>query len=106
MTRKRQPGIVREPPAEYRATTRVSATDASRGFSELLNRVRYRGETFIIERGGAAIGELRPVAPTRFTGADLLALLKSLPRVDDGFFDDVERAIAEQPTLPESPWER
>ncbi|MDX1500839.1 MAG: hypothetical protein R3325_00650 [Thermoanaerobaculia bacterium] len=42
----------------------------------------------------------------RFTGPDLLALLRSLPPVDDGFLDDVERAIADQPGLPESPWER
>ena len=105
--RKRRPsGVLREHPTEYRASRRLTATEAARGFSELLNRVRYRGESFIIERGGVAIGELRPAAPVRFTGPDLLALLRSLPPVDDGFFDEVERGIAEQPELPESRWER
>ena len=99
-------GLVREAPGEYRASRRLTATEAARGFSELLNRVRYRGESFLIERGGVPIGELRPAAPVPFTGADLLALLRSLPPVDDGFFEDVERAAAEQPGLPESPWER
>ena len=99
-------GLIREAPAEYRTSRRLTATEAARGFSELLNRVRYRGERFIIERGGVPIGELRPTAPVPFTGPDLLALLRSLPPVDDGFFDDVERAAAEQSGLPESPWER
>ena len=103
---KRTPGWVREAPTEYGATRRLSATEAARGFSELLNRVRYRGERFVIERGGVAIGELRPAAPVRFTGADLLALLRSLPTVDEQFFDDVEAVARNQPRLPESPWER
>jgi antitoxin (DNA-binding transcriptional repressor) of toxin-antitoxin stability system len=84
----------------------VSATEAARNFSELLNRVRYRGERFLIERGGVTIGELRPVAPVRFTGRDLLALLRSLPSVDDSFFDAVEAAARHQPQVPETPWER
>ena len=103
---KRPPGWVREAPTEYRAARRLSATEAARGFSEILNRVRYRGERFIIERGGVAIGELRPAAPVRFTGADLLALLRSLPTVDEEFFDDVEEAARNQPGLPDLPWER
>ena len=110
MSRKREsktpPGLVRESPAEYRAARHVSATEAARGFSELLNRVRYRGESFVIERGGVAIGELRPAAPVAFTAADLLALMKSLPPVDPEYLDDVEAAARSQPRLPESPWER
>jgi antitoxin (DNA-binding transcriptional repressor) of toxin-antitoxin stability system len=99
-------GLVREAPAEYPAARRLSATEAARNFSELLNRVRYRGETFIIERGGVAIGELRPAAPVRFTGADLRALLRSLPPVDDAFLGAIEEAARSQPRLPEPPWER
>ena len=97
--------VVREPPSEYAGARRLSATEAARNFSELLNRVRYRGERFVIERGGIAIGELRPVAPMRFTGRDLRALLRSLPSVDASFFDDVEAAARNQPRAPEVPWE-
>lgn len=97
------PSLVRESPSEYRVAGRLSATEAARGFSELLNRVRYRGESFIIERGGVAIGELRPAGPVRFSASDLLALLKSLPPVDEDFLDEVEEAIENQPTLSHSP---
>lgn len=98
--------MIRESPTEYRGARRLSATEAARGLSDLLNRVHYRGESFIIERGGVPIGELRPAAPVRFTGADLLTLLRSLPSVDGEFFDDVESVANNQPHQPESPWER
>ena len=102
----RSGGLVRESPTEYSASRRVSATEAARNFSELLNRVRYRGETFIIERGGEAVGELRPAASPRFTGADLVALLRSLPPVDEDFLEAVEEGYRNQPPIQESPWER
>lgn len=84
----------------------ISATQAARTFSDLLNRIHYRGETFVIERGGEPICEISPVKPPRFTGADLLTLLRSLPKPDTGYWDAVEEAMQEEPTIPESPWER
>ena len=99
-------GLVRESPAEYRVSRRLTATEASRSFSELLNRVRYRGETFIIERGGELVCELRPAAPRVFTGADLITLLRSLPPIDEEYLNIVEKVARSQPLLPESPWER
>ena len=41
--------------------TAVSATEAARSFSELLNRVRYQHKAFVVERGGEAVCEIRPV---------------------------------------------
>ena len=96
---------VRETPTEYGVSRKLSATEASRNFSELLNRVRYRGESFIIERGGEPICELKPAAPPRFTGADLVTLFRSLPPVDEGYLSAVEEVSRTQPSLPESPWE-
>lgn len=104
--RKPSEGLVREPPTQYQAARRVSATEAARNFSEILNRVRYRGETFVIERGGQPICEIRPAAPTLFTGADLVTLLRSLPSVDEEYLTVVEEIARRQPQLPESPWER
>ena len=107
MTEKKRAGRrVRETPTEYRVPKRLSATEASRNFSELLNRIRYRGESFIIERGGEAICEVRPAAPPRFTGADLVTLFRSLPPVDEDYLSVVEEIARAQPFLPESPWER
>jgi antitoxin (DNA-binding transcriptional repressor) of toxin-antitoxin stability system len=88
--------------------SRIRATQAVRSFSDILNRVRYRGETFVIERGGEPVCRLTPVesAPVRFTGKDLVQLLEKLPRPDAGYFDEVERAAKEQPKLRASPWGR
>jgi antitoxin (DNA-binding transcriptional repressor) of toxin-antitoxin stability system len=83
----------------------MSATEAARNFSEILNRVLYRGETFLIERGGEPICEVRPAGPRRFTGRDLVALVKSLPPVDEDYLSAVEEFTRSQPRLPESPWE-
>jgi len=74
----------------------ISATEAARTFSELLDRVCYRGETFVIERGGEPICEISHVKPPRFTGADFLTLLHSLPKPDPGFWDAVQDALVSQ----------
>ena len=83
----------------------VSATQAARTFSDLLNRVQYRGERFIIERGGAPVGELGPVTPHSFTGTDLVHLLEALPPPDGGFARDVMSRIRRQPRVGPSLWE-
>ena len=86
-------------------STPVSATEAARRFSDLLNRVRYRGERFVIVRNGEEVAELSAVA-TR-PGATLAELMERLLAVrsgDPGFADDLERIQAEQPTVGEGPW--
>ena len=93
-------------PVAHKAAHTLSATRAARTFSDLLNRVRYRGEAFVIERGGEPVCEISPVKPTRFSGADLLALLRSLPKPDAGFWDAVEEATRQETGVPESAWER
>lgn len=101
------PPTVRRPVATGpRATRRISATDAARNFSELLNRVQYRGETVLIERGGVAVGELGPAAARSFTLADLAALLREGPKPDDAYWDELECLLRGQPTVAPSPWER
>ena len=39
----------------------VSATEAARGFSELLDAVEHRHETFVVTRGGTSIARIGPV---------------------------------------------
>lgn len=85
---------------------RIPATRAARSFSDLLNRVHYRGERFLVERGGETICEMGPARPHRFTTADLVDLLQSLPPVDKRFWTEIEAAAKHQPKLPKSPWER
>ena len=84
----------------------VSATEAASTFSDLLNRVRYRGEIFVIERGGEPVCRMTPARPTKFTMADLARLLESAPKPDAGYSKAVKKAIRDQPKLPKSPWQR
>lgn len=69
----------------------MTATHASRGFSEVLDAVE-RGETIRISRAGHVVAELRPVTAT--TGRTLREALATIPRLDDAFEDDVAAATA------------
>ncbi len=42
-------------------TVRLGAKEARMNFAELLGRVKYGGETFIVERSGKAMAALVPV---------------------------------------------
>ncbi|MGH9466395.1 MAG: type II toxin-antitoxin system Phd/YefM family antitoxin [Terriglobales bacterium] len=86
--------------------SRLSATEAARRFSELLNRAHYRGETFQIERGGKPVCEIVPVATPSFTGKDLADLLRSLPHPDEEYLQTVENLTRRQPKVAPSPWPR
>jgi antitoxin (DNA-binding transcriptional repressor) of toxin-antitoxin stability system len=85
---------------------RISATETARGFSELMNRVRYRGESFVVERGGKPICEILPAAPSKFSGRQLADLLRSLPKPDEQYLTLVENLAAKQSTVAESRWPR
>lgn len=96
---------MREGSGAYRARRRLSATEASRNFSEILNLVRYRGESFLIERGGEPACEIKPATPPRFIVADLAELLNHLPPIDEDYLHAVEESSGSQPFPPVSPWE-
>ena len=54
---------------------RVSATDAARRFSDLLDQVERDGETFVVERRGRAVASIAPAATV--SGRALKELLRS-----------------------------
>ncbi|MFO7893336.1 MAG: type II toxin-antitoxin system Phd/YefM family antitoxin [Longimicrobiales bacterium] len=85
----------------------ATVTDVSRNFADYINRVAYRGERFVLIRGGKPVAELSPV-PTGTRLRDLPALLESLPRLDpdetDAFAEDITEARAELNVPPEDPW--
>jgi antitoxin (DNA-binding transcriptional repressor) of toxin-antitoxin stability system len=56
----------------------LTVTEVARHFAEYINRVAYRGESFVLIRGNKPIAELRPV-PSGRRLADLPALCASLP---------------------------
>jgi len=89
----------------------ISATEAVRKFSEILNSVKYRGESFTIVRGGKPVALISPVEnpPQRKFLRDLRELVKSLPRLReeaDRFGKDLKEIRKHQPILPkESKWD-
>lgn len=89
----------------------LSATEAVRHFSEILNNIKYRGDHYTILRGGKPAATIIPAegtVPVR-TLAELSGILKALPRLDPddtSFADDVLAAAKTQPPLPEpAEWE-
>ncbi len=84
----------------------ISATDAARRFSEVLNRVRYRNETFVVKRGGEPVCEIVPVRTATFTGRELVELLRSLPHPDKEYLEVVEQHVRKQPRAEKSKWPR
>jgi len=83
----------------------ISATEAARRFSDLLNRVRYRGERFVVERAGEPVCRIEPTAPVlRRTVGELAQLLRRLRPPDAGFARDVSRATRRQGRPPRDPW--
>lgn len=75
-------------------------------FPEMLERVRSKGEVFVIEQAGEPICRVAPVGRPQRTVRDLVHMLQSAPRPDDGYLDAVEEIVNNQPALPETPWER
>ena len=81
---------------------RIKATEASRGFSELLNRVAS-GETVEVDRHGEVVAVVMPPPRAMVSGRDLIQLVKQLPRPDDRFAEDV-RKLSEITAVPKDPW--
>lgn len=52
----------------------ISATDAARGFADVLDAVEHRGTRYTIVRRGRPVAHIVPIAPGR--GADVKALLR------------------------------
>ncbi len=70
----------------------MSATEVSRNFSAVINRVAA-GEEIEIVRNGATIAELRrPPWPRRLAGDAWHTFVASLPAIDEEFARDVEAA--------------
>lgn len=86
---------------------RISAAHAARSFSEILNRVKYRGESFVVERNREAVCRIEPVTQRQPLTTDNLAeFWKSLPRPDPQYMDDLNEIRRLFRKLPKSAWER
>ena len=80
----------------------MTATEAARSFSELLNRVAT-GEEIEVTRSGAAVAVIAPPKSRMISAVRFRELIAAAPRPDAGFLEDV-RAAREALGPPESPW--
>ena len=85
--------------------TTISATELSRRMSDILNRVKYRGERFVVQRNGEPIALLQP-ADLRpgITVSELVARVGDLKVPDGGFADNLEAVQAEQGLAEITEW--
>lgn len=84
----------------------ITATEAARRFSDLLNRVRYRGESFTILRGGEPVGRLVPATRAKnLSFRDFMRSFRGLPSPDSAFVKDMEEVIASRSPTPSAPWD-
>jgi antitoxin (DNA-binding transcriptional repressor) of toxin-antitoxin stability system len=74
---------------------KISATELARKLGDVLGRVRYRGDSFLVERSGAAVARLVPV-PGAAAGSvrDALAAWRAAGMPDPEFAELLERVGA------------
>jgi prevent-host-death family protein len=82
----------------------VSATDLARNLGDVLARVRYRGETFLVRKNGKVIARIVPAtAPATSTAREAFGAWAQAASPDPGFAGDLEKAgQADRPGT--NPW--
>ena len=83
---------------------RISATELARNVGDVLGRIRYRGESFLVERNGEAVARVVPLVerPTA-TLREVAQAWAAAGSPEPGFARDLEVVgAADRP--PEDPW--
>lgn len=87
-------------PTTESTPTVVTATELAKNLSDILNRVKYKGELFEIRRNGERLAIVGPLAPTTVaTMGDYIDFYRNTPRLEDQFASDLEAVIAELPKV-------
>jgi prevent-host-death family protein len=81
---------------------RLTATEAARSFSEVLNRVTA-GEEVEVTRSGAPVAVIGPATTRLISATRFRELIAAAPRPDEAFADDV-RAVRTGVGPPDEPW--
>jgi prevent-host-death family protein len=84
---------------------RISATDLARRLGDVLGRIRYRGESFTIERNGKPVARLTPIRESHSgTAGEAFGAWKRAVGSDPTLAEDLERVrAADRP--PRNPWD-
>jgi antitoxin (DNA-binding transcriptional repressor) of toxin-antitoxin stability system len=82
----------------------ISATALARRLGDVLGRIRYRGESFVIERNGVAVARLIPAGIDQHAAvAEALRRWREAAEPDPEFASDLER-IGAADCGPGDPW--
>lgn len=83
---------------------RISATQLVRTLGDVLARVRYRGDSFLVERNGEPVARVVPLATGSATSlAEALRAWREAGEPDSGFAADLD-AIGTLDRPPGDPW--
>ena len=86
----------------------LSVTEAARGFSDLINRVHYRGESAVLTKNGRAVARLVPAGPPPITLGELAKRWKPgsylSPKEAAAFARDLKKGLKIFKPLV-SPWD-
>jgi prevent-host-death family protein len=80
----------------------MTATEAARSFSDVLNRVAA-GEEIEVTRSGTAVAVIAPPRTQLMSAERFRGLLAGAPTPDADFADDV-RVLREALPAPDDPW--
>jgi antitoxin (DNA-binding transcriptional repressor) of toxin-antitoxin stability system len=82
---------------------RISTTELARRLGDVLGKVRYRGDVFVVERNGEAIARLSPLPSKPATVGEALRAWRDAGPGDPDFANDLERVNrADRPSR--NPW--
>lgn len=85
----------------------ITVTDAARGFSDLINRIRYRGESATLLKGGKPVVRIVPVGKV-CTGKELAAVWPGLSHLGADEARAMEKDLAasrKKLRAPKSKWD-
>ena len=83
---------------------KISSTELAPNLGDVLGRVRYRGESFVIEGNGTQVARLTPlVGESMVTVREALRAWREAAEPDPEFADLLDRVGAAD-QLPEDPW--
>jgi prevent-host-death family protein len=85
--------------------TMITATELSKRLSDVLNRVKYRGERFVVQKNGESVATIIPVGDAPgITVKELIEKIGDLPPIGSGFADDLESAQRDQGLVEVREW--
>lgn len=84
---------------------RISATELARRLGDVLARVRYKGDSFLVERNGNLVARIVPVPESVISSLrEGLTAWRTASEADPAFADDLER-IGGADRSPRNPWD-